>query len=292
MDELKTVEAFTKELESLRNYDQVKKERDKLAERCSKLETRISELDKRVRDLIGELASLKGFNVRFVGKELTLEQAKVEFVRAYNDEIERRANEKFEVLKADFGNKMPKLVYNKLIEIVEKPPWPKEIAGTIESEAGQMASEILINKERWPSWFRELYLKEVKAGVSAGLNSEFERRVEKGAAERAEVKLKQLTTVEWPNWLAKNVEPKLSELGAKIRENAFELLRGPWRSIRCDRCGTEQEELILTEQGIGDLLSLDYIEKECTNPNCKDLKIRKHRIRIFLRDLIAAHIWG
>ncbi|MCK4405627.1 MAG: hypothetical protein KAV43_03880 [Hadesarchaea archaeon] len=281
MDELKTVEAFTRELEALRNYDWVKKERDELAERCSKLETRVSELK-------GELASLKGFKIGFVGKDLTLKQVRDEFLKAQELEIERRANEKFEVLKADLENKMPKLVYNKLIEIVEKPPWPKEIAGAIESKAGQMASEILINKERWPGWFRELYLKEVKAGVSAGLDAEFERRVEGGATERAEKKLMQLTRVEWPKY----VKPKLSDLEAKIRENVIRMLRGPWSGIKCDRCGTEQEEIELTEQNISDLLSTGYVEKECDNLDCRDWRIWKHRIRIFLRDLIAAHIKG
>jgi len=294
MDELKTVEAFTRELEALQNYDRIKKERDELAERCSKLESRISELDKMVKDLIGELASLKGFNVRFVGKELTLEQAKVEFVRAYNDEIERRANVKFEVLEADLENKMPKLVYNKLIEIVEKPPWPKEIACAIESKAGQMASENLSNKERWPNWFKELYLREVNAGVSAGINAEFERRVEGEATTRAEKKLRELATVEWPNWYSANVKPKLSDLKAKIKVNAIRALEGPWRGIKCDRCGVEQGAFKLTEDGISDMLTMGYIEPECINPHCEDLpafrRRRKHRIRILIHDLIAAHI--
>jgi len=286
MNELKAIEAYTRELEALRNYDRVKKERDELAERCPKLETRVSELNE-------ELASLKGFNVRFVGEELTLGQAKVEFVRAYNDEIERRANEKVEVLKADLENKMPKLVYNKLIETLGKPPWPKEIAGAIEAKAKEIADGILRNEEKWPSWFKKFYLEEVRAGVSAGLNEEFERKVEMEATTRAEQKLRQLTTVEWPNWYNANIKPKLSDLEAKIKENAILILRGPWRNIKCDRCGTELGEIELTEQGMSDLLSRGHVEIECENFDCREWdRIRGHKIRISLQDLIAAYIRG
>lgn len=284
MDELKTIEAYTRELEALRNYDRIKKERDELAERCSKLETRVSELK-------GELASLKGFNVRFVGKELTLGQAKVEFVRAYNDEIERRANQKFGMLKADLEARMPGLIYDKLIETLGKPPWPKEIAGAIEARAREIAGGILADRESWPKWFDEYFLKEVRAGVGAGLNSEFERRVEKTSGERAEVKLRELAQVEWPRWYEVNVKPKLSILEAKIKQNAIGMLRGPWRGITCDKCGTEHGEIELPEQGISTLLSQGHIELECVNPDCREWdRIRRHKIRIFLYDLIAAHI--
>jgi hypothetical protein len=283
MDELKTIEVYTRELEALRDYDRIKKERDELAERCSKLETGISELN-------GELASLKGFKIEFVGKELTLEQAKVEFVRAYNDEIERRANEKFEVLKADLENKMPKLVYNKLIEIVKKPPWPKEIAGAIESKAGQMANEILRNKERWPDWFKEFYVNEVRAGVNAGLDAEFEQRVEEKATERAEKRLEELVNVEWPRWLKTHVKPKISELESKMRKDMIGVLKGPWCGVRCNECGTEIGEIELTENNIADLLCNLPVEFECANPNCRGLLGRKRKIRISLYDLIAAHV--
>jgi hypothetical protein len=73
-------------------------------------------------------------------------------------------------------------------------------------------------------------------------------------------------------------------LEAKIGENAIGMLKGPWR-IKCDKCGTEQEKIELTEQGISGLLSKGQVEIECVNPDC-----RRHRVRISLRDLIAAHV--
>lgn len=326
---LVAVERYIHNLEALKYYPEVKHERDELADENAQLKVKCSGLEKEVEGLRAELSheaargqsaeeelgakvsltekleaklekasnelkALREFELKSTGgRNLTLEQARGEFLKAQESEIERRANEKYGALKADYEARMPKLVHEKLVEILKKQPWPKEIAGAIESKAGQMASEILINKERWPDWFRELYLKEVKAGVSAGLDAEFERRVEGGATERAEKKLMQLTRVEWPKWYEANVKPKLSDLEAKIKENVIGLLRGPWRGIRCEKCGAELGQIELTEQGISDLFSIGHVEKECTNPDCREWdRIRRHRIRISLYDLIAAYIRG
>ena len=322
---LEAVERYIHELEALKYYPEVKRERDKLAEENAELKERVAGLEEEVnklraelsceaeerkiaKDALGaktslaekleveldrvsnELKKLKDFQLKSIGgRNLTLEQARDEFLKAQEFEIERRANEKYSALGADLEARMPKLVYDKLIEIVEKPPWPNEIASAIETRAKEIADEILRDKERWPSWFNELYLEEVRVGVSAGLDAEFERRVEDGATERAEVKLRQLTTIEWPNWLETNVKPKLSDLEAKVKENAIGMLRGPWL-IKCDRCGTKQKEIELTERGISDLLSIGHVEKECVNPDCKDWRIWRHRIRISLYGLIAAYI--
>ncbi len=306
-----SVEKYIRDLEALKQYPEVKRERGALAEENAVLKDKVAGLEKEVVDVkvefareserrkaagdglevkaslaekleaeLGgvseELKALKDFEIKSTGgRNLTLEQAREEFLKAQESEIERRANEKFEVLKADLETKMPGLVHDKLVETLGKQPWPKEIAGAIESKAGQMASEILRDKERWPSWFKEFYLKEVKAGISTGLNIEFERGVEKGATERA---------------------GKLSDLEAKIKVNAIRALEGPWRGIKCDRCGVERGAFKLTEDGISDMLTMEYIELECINPHCEDLPAfrgrRRHKIRISIRDLIAAYIRG
>lgn len=324
---LEAIEEYIRDLEALKHYPEVKQQRDKLVEENAELEDRVSGLEKEVEGLKAELAdesemrkvaeeglraktalaekmgaerdkvskelnALKEFEFKSTGgRNLTLEQAREEFLKGKEIEIERRASEKFEVLRADLDAKMPGLVHDKLVETLGKRPWPKEIASAVEAKAREIADGVLQDKERWPSWFEKYYLDEVRVGVSAGLDAEFERRVEDGATERAEVKLKQLMTIEWPRWLETNVKPKLSDLEAKIKENAIGMLRVPWR-IRCDRCGTEQD-IELTERGISDLLSGGHVEKECVNPDCKEWdRIRRHRIRIFLHDLIAAYVRG
>jgi hypothetical protein len=325
---LEAIERYIGEIEALKNYPMVKQQRDQLVNENAELKDRVSGLEKEVNGLRAELGrevegkkvageelkaekalaekldaelgkvskelgALKEFEFKSTsGRNLTLEQARIEFLKSQESEIKQIVDEKYGALKTNFEARMPELVYEKLIQTIGKPPWPKEIAGAVEANAKEIADGILRDKERWPGWFKEHYLKEVRAGVSAGLDAEFARAVENGASERAEVKLKQLTTVEWPRWLETNVKPKLSDLEAKIKENVIGLLRSPWR-IRCDRCGTEQEEIELTEHGISALLSTGYVEKECTNTDCREWdRIRRHEIRISLQDLIAAYIRG
>lgn len=268
-----TIEAYLHELEALKCYPEVKEKLRKKASAAQKLGVELGKVS-------NELKALKEFEIKSIdGRNLTLEQARDEFLKDKETEIERKASEKFEVLRADLDAKMPGLVHDKLVETLGKPPWPKEIASTIQEKAKEIADEILKDKKKWPNWFNEFYLEE----VSARLNAEFNQRVENGATERAEAKLAHLARVEWPNWYNANIKPK-------IEENVIRMLRDrPW-NIGCDKCGTWQE-IKLTEQNISDLLSIGigYIEKKCTNPNCKEWDgVRIHGIRIFLCDLIAS----
>jgi len=266
-----TIEAYLHELEALKCYPEVKEKLRKKASAAQKLGVELGKVS-------NELKALKEFEIKSIdGRNLTLEQARDEFLKDKETEIERKASEKFEVLRADLDAKMPGLVHDKFVETLGKRSWPKEIASTIQEKAKEIADEILKDKKKWPNWFNEFYLEE----VSARLNAEFNQRVENGATERAEAKLAHLTRVEWPKWYEANIKPK-------IEENVIRMLGDhPW-SIGCDMCGTRQG-IQLTEQNISDLLTLGigYIEKECTNPNCTGL-IRRHRIRTFLRDLILA----
>jgi hypothetical protein len=69
----------------------------------------------------------------------------------------------------------------------------------------------------------------------AGLNQEFNTKVETAALARAQQKLRELTNTEWPAWYQVNVEPRIAELESKINANARQLLKGPW-VFTCDRC--------------------------------------------------------
>jgi hypothetical protein len=324
------VEIYLHELKALKCYDDVKRQRDKLAEENALLKDRVVGLEKEVNGLraelgrevegktvveeelkaeksstekldaelgkaSSELSKLRELKIKSAdGRSLTIEEARDEFIRARESEIEGRANQKFGMFKADLEAKMPKLIYDKLIETMGKPPWPKDIASAIEAKAGEIADGILRNKESWPGWFKEHYPKEVRAGVNAGLDAQFVQRVEGEAGARAKKKLGELATVEWPNWYNANIKPKLSDLEAKIKVNAIRALEGPLGGVKCDRCGADQGAFKLTEDGISDMLTRGYVEPECINPHCEDLpafrRRRKHRIRISILDLIAAHI--
>lgn len=76
--------------------------------------------------------------------------------------------------------------------------------------------------------------------------------------------------IEWPRSYADIVEPKIAQLEALVRVNALSLLRGVW-TITCDKCH-QNFEITLTAEGIGNLLSLKYMDIECQNPNCERIE--------------------
>jgi plasmid maintenance system killer protein len=222
-----------------------------------------------------------------------LEEARLDFIRAQDAEIEKRAADRFEKLKADYESKMPQLVYQRLRDILRQPWWPEEIAKLVDTETKKKADAILHEQKNWPQWFKELYQEEVKKKVSAGLNHEFNARVEMAAIAKAQQRLNELTATEWPAWYRANVEPKIAELEIRINAGALQLLKGPWL-FTCDRCQTRFDAEV-TAEGIEQLLRSGQVKVECANPQCEDrvlFSTRRHTFRVPLHDLIAIRIRG
>ncbi len=188
---------------------------------------------------------------------------------------------------------MPQLVYQRLREILGQSLWPEEIAKLIDAEAKKKADVILRNQDKWPPWFKKLYEEEVKKGVSAGLNQEFNARVETAAMARAQQNLKELISTEWPMWYRTNVAPKVLELESKITANALQLLKGPW-VFTCNQCGTKAEDELAAGE-IEQLLKTGQIKVDCANPDCEDRSLfstRRHAFQVSLYNLIDARIAG
>lgn len=317
---------YFEEIEALKNYDRVKKERNKLAEENSGLNDRISELEgnverqsneindlnsrlegetkgredvekklksesKRADDLGEKLKStseelnrLESYKVEFVDGKLTFKETKEALIKAHNDEIEKRSNEKFQELKSDYEAKMPQLIYERLLEVLKKPLWPVEIANAIGTKADEKAEGVLRNRGEWPGWFLKYYLEEVSVRVNRMLDDAFNARVDKGSQEIAVRKLEKLKSQAWPEWFSRNVKPA-------IDKNVFKALKGLWTGWTCDKCGTEFA-FTLTEHNIGELLKNGEIEFPCPNSNCVDYGLlgwrsSRHRIKIPLESLIA-----
>lgn len=255
-DELGAIEAYVQELEALRNYPQVKAERDSLAvevtklkEKVGKLTTQItsetsrhketlSELRKRkseVEDLhakLGraerELASLKEFKAKLpAGGELSLERMKERFLRAEAKEIEAKAQARSEELEKERQSRMPVQVREELTRILSSPNWPPEIEKVITGQARKLADEVLRDTKKWPDWFTDHFIQRVNAAAANGLDSEFNNRVLAETQSRLEV----MKTGEWERYTA----AKARELAVNVKALVGQL--GGSRSFTCDRCG-------------------------------------------------------
>jgi len=283
---IETAEKYLQELEAIKNYAEVKREKEELSQK-------LEELNISLDNALKGVSSLKSLKVNLSGVNMTLEEARRHFIQAKEAEIKKRLAEKFEKLKADYNSKMAEFVYQRLRDILGQSWWPEEIANLLNIEAKKKANAILRNQDSWPPWFKESYQQEVKKKVSAGLNREFNTRVETAAIATAQQRLNELAGTEWPAWYQANVDPKLAQLEREAIANSLQLLAGPWTFI-CDRCGTRFDDE-LTASGVERLLRNGTVSIECTNPECEDHSLfstRRHTFRVSLCDLIEIHIMG
>ena len=277
-NEFKTLEKHIKELEALRRYPRVKQERDSLAmevahlrekvtvleseasthnelsSQLSKREVEINELAGRLADAGKELASLKSFKVKLPDRaELTLDEMRAQFLHVEEDEIEKKVKERLQTLKKNIRRRMPGLVHKRLIQLLESPSWPPEIARAIDTTARQIADDTLGAKDQWPDWFRSYYLDEVNTLVKQRLTTEFERRVQAEVEKRLEL----MKVGEWEEYAGSKASALASSLKDMLRE-----LQGTWSFI-CDRCGRRLAvELSLSD--IGSLLRGETVDITCT----------------------------
>lgn len=276
-DEFKTLEKHVKELEALRHYPRVKKERDSLAmevvqlkenvaalesevstknglsSQLSKRETEISELTGKLAETEKELASLRDFKVKLPdGAELTLEEMRTQFLHVEEGEIQRKVKERLLKLGRNIRERIPGLVHKRLIQLLESPSWPPEIVRVINSKAGQIANGILAARDQWPDWFKSYYLDEVNALVSQQLNTEFEKRVQSEAEKRLEL----MKAGEWKEYANSKARALASSLKDLLKE-----LQGTWW-FSCDRCGCRLSiDLSLSDVGL--LLGGEMIDITC-----------------------------
>jgi hypothetical protein len=281
---MEAIERYLQELEAIKNYTQVKLDKERLSQEVEELKVNLS-------DALKEVSSLKESKAKLDDAEMTLEEARLDFVRSQDAEIEKRMVDRFEKLKADYESQMPQLVYRRLCEILNQQWLPKDIAELVKTEAQKRADAILHDQNRWPEWFRQIYEGAVEKKVSDGLNREFDSRVETAANTRAQKKLKELINSKWPAWLQANIAPKIADLESKIYSGVFDLLRGPW-TLTCDRC-TTSTGIELTLEEIEQMLRTGQLRVACVNPACDDsglFSTHRHTFLVSLRDLIKTYI--
>ena len=277
-NEFKTLEKHIKELEALRRYPLVKQERDSLAmevahlrekvtvleseasthnelsSQLSKREVEINELAGKLADAGKELASLKSFKVKLPDRaEFTLDEMRVQFLHAEEDEVERKVKERLRTLKKNIRRRMPNLVHKRLIQVLESPSWPPEIARVIDTAAREITDGILGARDQWPDWFKNYCVDEVNALVNHHLTAEFEKRVQAEAEKRLEL----MKAGEWKEYAGS----KASVLASSLKDSLKEL-QGTW-SFTCNRCG-RRLSVDLSPSDVALLLGGKTIDIACT----------------------------
>lgn len=281
-DELESLKRYAKELEALKNYALVKGERDSLAKETAQLkdkllqfqaqlesevsvkkqlslqlsnsEAKVRELSMRLDEARKELSSLRDFKVKLPeGTVLGLDEMRAQFLEAEEEEIEKKAKARLAELEKELRSQMPALVRKKLVEVLKLPTWPPEIEKVIDSRARKMADESLRDREKWPDWFQEHYLNEVKELVSKELDSEFENRVEAESEKRFDA----MKSGEWKEYTADKARELAVDLRGLVRE-----LQGTWW-FSCDRCN-RRLALEISPPEIGVLLGGGVVEVVCT----------------------------
>jgi chromosome segregation ATPase len=291
---LEAIERYIHEIEALKDYPRVKGERDGLAQEVLLLKNKVSQFQDQVSALKeklhdetsrnkklneefrskqaevrglqleldktqNELSSLKGLKIKFAeGRELTLEEARSDFIRTREAEIERRANRKFKTLAADYEAKMPGLINQRLVEILEGPAWPAEIAEVVNAKAEERANDVLQNREKWPESFKCYYLDQMKESVGLELDAEFET----GVRQEAERQLEAMKASQWREYAAGKARALATSLKDMVKE-----LQGTWR-FTCDRC----DRRLVLEIGPSEIASLlrgetiDVVCITCSDP--------------------------
>ena len=79
-----TVEKYLQELEAIKNYPQVKRDKEKPSQKVEELKISLD-------NALKEVSSLKSSRAKLDGVQMTLEEARLDFIQAQNVEVEKRA---------------------------------------------------------------------------------------------------------------------------------------------------------------------------------------------------------
>ncbi len=309
---LENIEQYIKEVEAIKNYDRVKREKQVLEGRVKRLEdevsrckesleneklikeehreeveektTQLKQLEKKINELSSDVLSLKE-TVRIVGDErLSTTELRERIAKVKAEEIKNEA----ERLLGEFKSEWEKNLKTKEV-LTETLKQLEHIVKTLSKPKPHYLSQ-----EMWDSGIPEKVEKILNSEVNKRIDDEFMRRIEDKSDKKALEKLEILKTNEWPRWYNSNIEPKVARLEGLIRDNSLKMLKGPW-TITCDKCGLKFGDIELTSEGIGDIIRTGNVEIECQNPNCTDsslLSTWKHKVKVSLNNLIATYVTG
>jgi hypothetical protein len=210
---------------------------------------------------------------------INLVEADKRFLKAKEEEIERRAREQLNPIKQEWERvEKPKLVREAaaqalrdvveyiIIIIIDGAQTVKKAADGIRSLPSQSISSEQQPTPSSPALSdQELYTKVrsiLDNGVRQGLDYEFERRVEAESQNRAAQKVGVLANTEWQSYYDQNILPLANELEQRIVGNVFNFLAGPW-TITCKICGAAHRSRALSPEEVERLISNKSLEFQC-----------------------------
>jgi hypothetical protein len=212
-------------------------------------------LRQRLADATRELAALTTVE-RVVGDTaLTLPQLAQRVRTTQAEELERRAQQRFDDYTAQW----------------ERREKPREVQRAVRE---RLATLLDLYRRPPPRYFPSDMIDQglpdtihaiCAAEVESRLNQAFQTRVEAEATRRAAASLDALTRDAWPGWVAAHVDPKLAVLADQARTNALRMLQGPW-TFRCPTCG-HPVDYAADSAGIARLLSARSHVSPC--PRCR-----------------------
>jgi hypothetical protein len=267
---LEAIDRYLSELNAVKNYDNVIRERDTERSRAAALEKKLEKSDKTISDLESTRSFLP------TGK--TLGEARSEFLASKEEEIAKRVDVKFERLRSEW-------------EKTAKPDEVKKAAlGMLASVLTSMSGtheyyESEIEKSGLPDQVKSA----IEGQVRNRMDQEFEKRVDEKANKKAQDRLDELIDSEWPKFLAEKVTPKAEALEQGISENLFRILASTTWTVTCDKCGTAQGRRLAAAE-VSALLERRALEIQCSNPECTDWPLGRHRFSVTLSNLILGLI--
>jgi hypothetical protein len=180
-------------------------------------------------------------------------------VKCASEEYQQKMLEKEAKSKAK--ELLPMLVRETVRNYLSSYPYesPPELVAVVNRLQEKETKLILKNEKLWPTFFKQAVDKQIKQGISQGIDAEFQKQVEHGA----QTKLKQLVQSEWPSYTKRYFDPffkqKFSEQLAQLSQTLQTV---------CPKCNYTQG-LVLSETGIAELMTTGRTRVQCMNPSCR-----------------------
>lgn len=310
---LEKIEQHIKELEAIKYYDEVKRERDEALWKVGALENTKMELEKNVESLTNkvttieterskakvsaknlevEIEKLRSTNIELEKRVAELEQIKVgsegktikEVVEAYlkaeKEEIKKEAEKgSYEIHSEWEKNQKPKEVFEtsvrELRRILSSFKGIRYVPVPLGSAQPKLPAQPELDQEVNKVLNEEVYRR---------LDEEFNKRVEIRSNEIALIKFEEWKKLELKKWHDEKVMPEIARLDTSFRTNITAFLRDSDFMIICNKCG-KQFPTKFTGEMVSELLIKGKFNLLCMDPNCKDFVIR-HQIPITLKDIV------
>ena len=138
----------------------------------------------------------------------------------------------------------------------ESPPELVEVIKLLQEKETKL---ILKNEKLWPNFFKQAVVKQIKQGISQGIDAEFQKQVEQSA----QTKLRQLVQSEWPSYTIRYFDPFFKHTFSEQLAQLSQTLE-----TVCPKCNCTHD-LLLSETGIAELMTTGRMNVQCMNPHCR-----------------------